>query len=284
MSHSIFEQSLNRHAALTQYYRWFQIYERPFTEQRIANQLSIFSNDILVESIGNTARGKKEYQDKLMTFSGTTNAHHVRETHVKQLNPDTLELTAEILYQGMKKSDDPVNNSVIRYQTTFSLQDKQLPLFTHLKLSYQGQGQSQPYHDAYAKNRAASLMHYWLYNMESQHKNPQLFAELLAEEFELNLNPTNTINQFSQFETWIKNVSASIKHSAHFEKNFSAHENTDGTITMKVNFDWQGVNSKDQAMIAATQHTWILENNPDEKFPRIKKMQVEQEVPFQVTD
>lgn len=53
---------------------------------------------------------------------------------------------------------------------------------------------------------------------------------------------------------------------------------------MDVVFDWHGVNSDNKAMIAVTHHTWILENDPNERFARIKNMSVKQLMPFQIVE
>src|SRR5579862_459865 len=229
----IFQYSIHRHSALAQYFRWFQIYERPFTDKRIQNQIEIFHENIIVESISNTAKGALEYKDKLKGFDGTKNAHHVQDIEVKPINENLLQLTADIIYQGIRNNDQPVN-SRIHYQTTLSSQKNELPLFTNIKLSHRGEATPQSYKDAYPRNRATSLMHYWLYLIETARGNASVFRELLADDFQLNLSSKNTINTWDQFETWITSVNTSIIASAHFEKNLSATENADGSITMTV--------------------------------------------------
>lgn len=280
---TLFRRSLHRHATLTQYFRWFQIYERPFTEQRIQNQLAIFSQDVLIQSIFDTAHGVEEYREKLKAYEGSKNAHHVEKVDVAFIDDNTLELNATVLYQGMQQQNK-VYNARIGYHAILALQFDDFPVFTEMKLTLQGELESKPYQDAYPANRAASLMHAWLYRMESEKRNASAFRELLANDFELQLSDSQMINTWSQFEAWIEGIGSRIQGSAHSEKELSVVENADGTISMNVLFDWHGLSLEKKPMIATTHHTWIVENDPNERFARIKKMSVKQVIPFQVLE
>lgn len=277
-----FRQSLYRHAVLAQYFRWFQIYERPFTDDHIKNQLGIFSDDVLIESIFDTAHGTKEYQTKLAAYVGSTNAHHVKSTDISLIDEHTLQLRATVLYQGIR--DNKQNNSHISYHALLALKENDLPCFTHMKLTHEGDAGIMPYQDAYLYNRAASLMHYWLYLMEAETKNVRAFRELLSDDFVLNLSDNHTVSTWSQFEAWLSNVDMRIKKSAHIEKDIAVTDNADGTISMQVTFDWHGLTRDDQPMIATTQHTWLLHNDSSKRFAQIKTMSVKQIVPFQVRE
>jgi hypothetical protein len=279
----IFLKSSNHHLALTQYYRWFQIYERPFSEMRIHHQLGILSESIVVESIANTLKGKSEYKDRLKVYEGSQNAHHVQHATVLQLDENTLQLKAKILYQGIQKNAQAMN-AYLHYDAFLSLQANELPCFTNIKITMLEQCNPPSFKDSYAFNRAASLMHRWLYQIESQERGADDFKELLADHFELVLSGSHTINTWEQFKAWIDNIDKRIKHSAHAEKNFSVSENEDGTINMNVEFDWQGVSIDGKPMTAATRHTWVIENDLNERFAKIKRMVVDQVRPFEVVE
>src|SRR5688572_1020563 len=53
--------SQQRHAALAQYYRWYQLYERPITPARIELQLEILRPDIYLESMLGKGEGHERY-------------------------------------------------------------------------------------------------------------------------------------------------------------------------------------------------------------------------------
>lgn len=161
---NVFRQSRMRHATLTQYFRWFQIYERPMTPERIQNQSAIFSDGVVIESIFYVAKGIADYQHQLKAYDGSINAHHVKSVDVTFIDSSTLQLKSKVLYQGIKDNKQISGN--IGYLVSLSLPIHGLPLFTHMKLSHLGDVETQPYQDAYSYNRAASLMHYWLYLIE----------------------------------------------------------------------------------------------------------------------
>ncbi|MEC4115200.1 hypothetical protein [Myroides pelagicus] len=74
--------SKNTHLALTQYYRWYQVYEIPFTKSTIENQLDILSDQVEISSQAGTTKGKDTLADRLQLFEGWKNAHHVKSTKI----------------------------------------------------------------------------------------------------------------------------------------------------------------------------------------------------------
>ncbi|MCX8491679.1 MAG: hypothetical protein ORN54_11485 [Cyclobacteriaceae bacterium] len=95
---SKFSEIKNNHIALTQYYRWYQVYEVPFTKARIDNQLDILTGDVEISSQAGTTKGKDGLADRLKLFEGWENAHHVQSAKVESLDNDSLTLEADILY------------------------------------------------------------------------------------------------------------------------------------------------------------------------------------------
>jgi hypothetical protein len=133
---------------------------------------------------------------------------------------------------------------------------------------------------AYPENRTKSFMHYWLYLMEN--RDAEKFKELLAPDFSLQLTSNDEITSFSKFEEWLKSISARVLTSFHSYKNFEVTDNKDNTFTVSVDFDWKGFNVAEEKMIAETHHEWLLTNNLDERFARMKRMKVTALKPFQV--
>ncbi|MFS1511590.1 hypothetical protein VQL36_04020 [Chengkuizengella sp. SCS-71B] len=278
-----FIQTKDNHLALTQYYRWYQVYEVPFNKARINNQLDILADDIEISSQAGTTKGKEGLEERLMMYEGWQNAHHVEQTEIKRLDNNCLSLEADILYQNIRP-DKSRYSYTIHYSTILKLRDNDLPLFTKVKLEPTGTIENPQFSSAYAENRAKSFMHYWLYLMETASVNGDKFDELLANQFELDLSTTSKIVNIDQFKEWLATIEHQVKDSAHYPKNFSVQENTDQTLKVSVDFEWEGISVNDTPMIAETHHEWILENNLDERFPRIKTMKVTQTIPFQTKE
>jgi hypothetical protein len=271
----------NKHLALTQYYRWYQVYEVPFTPARIDNQLDILDPDVIIDSVNGVARGTANLEDRLRVFEGWQNAHHVQRVEVQDGPNQTLLLEADILYQNIRP-DDTRYNYTIHYSTVLRLRDNDLPLFTKITLRPTGTVEPPGFQSAYAENRAKSFMHYWLYLMETPETGAPKFRELLADGFQLHLSTAGMVDSLDAFEAWIQSIPTRMKLAAHYPKDFSVLALPDGGIKVSVNFDWEGISADNQSMVAETHHEWILENNPDERFARMKYMQVEQVRPFQV--
>jgi len=278
-----FQEIKNNHLALTQYYRWYQVYEVPFTKSRIDNQLDILGDDVEISSQAGTTKGKDGIADRLKLFEGWKNAHHVKNTAVHSVDDSTLKLEADILYQNIRP-DDSRYSYTIHYSTLLQLKENDLPVFKVVSIQPTGNIENPQFIAAYADNRAKSFMHYWLYLMETIEMNTDKFEELLAENFELNLSSTAKITTFKQFKEWAKTIPARIKTSGHYPKNLMVKENGYTTINVSVDFEWQGVSIDDKSMITETHHEWTLENNLDERFARMKTMIVTQTKPFQVVE
>lgn len=278
-----FQDIKNNHLALTQYYRWYQVYEVPLNKARVDNQLDILSDEIEISSQAGTSKGKNGIEDRLRMFEGWQNAHHVENTSIKQLNDEELSLEADILYQNIRP-DDSRYSYKIHYSTILKLRVNDLPLFTKVHLEPIGNVENPQFTSAYAENRAKSFMHYWLYLMETASVNGGKFKELLAEQFELNLSPGSKIGTLEGFNEWMTTASNQVKQSGHYPKNLSVTENADNTINVDVDFEWEGISVDNKQMVAETHHEWVLENNLDERFARIKTMKVSQIKPFQVVE
>lgn len=276
-----FKDVQNNHLALTQYHRWYQVYEVPLNKARLENQLDILEDEIEISSQAGTTKGKIGLEDRLKMFEGWQNAHHVENTSINQLNDEELSLEADILYQNIRP-DDSRYSYKIHYSTILKLRENDLPLFTKVHLEPIGTVENPEFISAYADNRAKSFMHYWLYLMETASVNGDKFKELLAEQFELNLSTGSTIDTLEGFNEWLATASSQVKQSGHYPKNLSVTENTDNIIHVSVDFEWEGISVDDKPMVAETHHEWVLENNLDERFARLKMMKVTQTKPFQV--
>jgi hypothetical protein len=276
---NIFELEQQAHLALAQYHRWYQVYEVPFTEERIKNQKDILSDDVEISSQLGTTKGKEGLEDRLKVYTGWQNAHHVKHTEVKILPDGQLSLEADILYQNIRP-DNSKYSYTLHYSTELQPRENDLPLFTKLELKPTGEVKEFNFEDAYPENRAKSFMHYWLYLMENP--NSDKFTELLANDFSLQLSAGQNISTLPEFDEWIKSIPTRILTSTHSYKNFKIVDNTDNTFSVSVDFDWKGINVQNEKMIAETRHEWLLTNNMEERFARMKMMKVTIIKPFQV--
>jgi hypothetical protein len=278
---NIFKIQQITHSVLAQYHRWYQVYEVPFTENTIANQKDILSDDVEIISQNGTTKGKEGLEDRLSVFTGWQNAHHVQKTEIKLLDDGNISLEADILYQNIRPDDSKYSYS-LHYSTILQQRGNNLPVFKMLNLQPTGIVEDFKFKKAYTENRAKSFMHYWLYLMECL--NAEKFKELLDENFILNLSSGENIYDFEAFKTWLESSSSKLKTSTHSYKNLEIVNNQDSTISVKVNFEWKGITIDAKKMIAETHHEWSLSNNTEERFARMKQMNVTLLTPFQIVE
>ena len=278
---NIFELDQLTHATLAQFYRWFQVYEIPFTENTIAHQKEILSNDVEISSQNGTTKGKDGLEERLNVFNGWKNAHHIKNTEVSLLKNGQIALKAHILYQNIRP-DDSKYSYTIQYETELKKRSHDLPVFTNLDLHRVDVINEFEFESTYIENRTLSFIHYWLYLMETVQADK--FEELLADGFALNMSTAGTITDVKSFKEWVNNIPKQVKTSSHQIKNLLITEHEDGTIAVKVDFDWRGISVKDEKMIAETHHEWSLTNNTEDRFAKMKHMKVTPIQPFQVVE
>ncbi|MDI9363540.1 MAG: hypothetical protein QM541_01220 [Flavobacterium sp.] len=278
---TLFEIQQITHLVLAQYHRWYQVYEIPFTQNTIANQKDILSDDVEIISQNGTTKGKEGLEDRLRVFTGWRNAHHVQKTEIKLLDDGNISLEADILYQNIRPDDSKYSYN-LHYSTLLQQRENNLPVFKMLKLQPTGIVDDFKFEEGYTENRAKSFMHYWLYLMERP--NVEKFKELLDENFILHLSSGENISDFAAFKTWLESSSSKLKTSTHSYKNLEIVNNQDSTISVKVNFEWKGITVDAKKMIAETHHEWTLSNNTEERFARMKQMNVTLVTPFKIVE
>jgi hypothetical protein len=279
---NLFELQQLTHAALAQYHRWYQVYEVPFTKMRIDNQKDILADDVEITTSAGTMKGKAGVEDRLKVYEGWLNAHHIQQTKVVLLPDGKISLEADIIYQNIRP-DQSKFSYTIHYSTELQSQENNLPLFTKVQLKPTGEIKEFQFEAAYPENRSKSFMHYWLYLMETQKGKSDKFKELLAKNFSLQLSSGQIVEDFGKFDAWFKSINEQVSTTTHSHKNFSVVDNNkDSTFSVSVDFDWKGINLKNENLIAETHHEWLLENNMDDRFAKMRTMKVSIIRPFQV--
>jgi hypothetical protein len=266
-----FKQTQLTHAALAQYHRWYQVYEVPFTANRIANQKDILADDVEISSPAGTTKGKAGLEERLSVYTGWQNAHHVQHTEVSLLPDGRISLEADIVYQNIRP-DESKHSYAIHYSCVLQDVENGLPLFTKVDLKPTGNIAEFRFESAYAENRSKSFLHYWLYLMETGKSDK--FKELLCADFSIQYGDGQLIDSFEKFETWLRASSESIVTGTHACKNIEIGENSDHTFSLAADLEWRGINSNNQEMRAESRYEWVLENELDERFARMKSMKI----------
>lgn len=102
---NLFELQQLTHAALAQYHRWYQVYEVPFTKERIEDQKDILADDVEITTLAGTMKGKAGVEDRLKVYEGWLNAHHIQQTKVAILPDGKISLEAGIWRDFLSQSE-----------------------------------------------------------------------------------------------------------------------------------------------------------------------------------
>jgi len=262
----------NTHAVKTQLYRWYNGYERPFTKARIANQLDLLTEDIHFITPNVTLRGKTEYTNALAAYKGMRISHQIEEAIITEGKNNQLGLFANILYHGIQ-SDGTDNYLHLVYDNQLILQDDDLPLFKRIQLDLAGGFESPDFEDSYPTTRSLALMHYYLYNIEKLSINATPFAEILTDDFQLNLSPETVITSLDSLSAWLQRAATEIAITSHHPKNVSVEQKA-GFFELKVDFDWEGWTKTNKKRKSTTRHIWKIVDDEKERFARIHQIEV----------
>ncbi len=272
------EKTLPTHLAKTQYYRWYQLYERPMNPQRVSNQMELLSENITIETSAGTMTGKENYPKRLDVYKGWKNAHQVQQVSYQNTESNGPQLIAKINYNNIQP-DGKKANYALDYTIDLIEKEGELPLFSSVKITPTSPIEAN-FKDSYHTNRALSLMHYWMVNMERLDGNVTPFEELLTDDFELNFSSESKISSIEQFKTWLNGTPLQLKSSNHHPENFEIEVIDENNYKVSVAFDWYGIAKNDQKMKVKTLHKWLVTDNPNERFSRIKKIDVRRLEPF----
>lgn len=266
-------------AALTQFYRWFQFYERP--AGGIENALDILAEDIYVKSSLGEANGQDEYKARVESLPTTwKNSHKINSVDVEIDETGSISLTADVTYQNIGAGPEGViGQAELSYGVTFGGTSETLPKLAKVEISNTSQSVAETYHDAYPENRVRSLVHRWLTIIEDPSRNPEPFKEIIADNPEINFS-SGLIQDYEGLAVWLAGPGSQVAASTHLIEDLTVSEIDDGNWQTVMVFDWAGLLPDGTELVAKTQHTWVVENDVTERFARVKKVDVEVLEPF----
>ena len=273
------KQGYIKHASLTQLYRWYLFYEH--ADYGIDNALNILSNEINVISSLGEANGHDEYVKGVSQLPASwKNAHNVHIPSVSIDNQGVIRLTTDITYlnQGLLEND-AVRTAELSYTMTLASDDTVLPKFTQISITQNADGTADAFTPSYRHNRVRSLVHYWMALIEDPARDAEPVKEILSNDFSLNFT-SGSITSFDQFREWLAGPGSQVVASTHAISNFTTEEIAEDVFSATMDLDWNGILPDSSEMMAKTRHQWVIEDDPTQRFARIRTMDVEILEPF----
>jgi hypothetical protein len=274
-------QGFQRHAAMAQLHRWYLIYEEKMTG--IANQLDILAGDVTVKSGLGEVTGHAAYAARVAQLPAAwENAHHVKSADCAIAADGGIALKADITYlnRGMLP-DGEVRRAELTYTTHLMPTDSVLPRFSKIDIAKNSESKAAAIKSEYAENRLLSLVHYWLALIEDPRRDAEPFREIFADRFQLNFS-SGAIASFEDFKSWLAGPGSQVAASTHEISNFSCTTTGPDKFSLSVDFEWEGILPDGKEMTARTRQRWAVENDPAERFARIRTVDVEMLAQFAV--
>ena len=278
MTQTDIREGFRTHAALAQFHRWFQVYERP--EGGIENAVDILAEDVVVTSGLGTASGHGDYAARVQSLPAEWRNAHVPSDVTVTHSPDGSALTAKVTYlnQGLLP-DGAVRSADLTYEVALAEDAALLPKIAAVTITQDAEGTAEAFRDAYALNRTLSLVHYWLAIIEDPARDPEPAREILADGFTLDFS-SGAITDFEGFAAWLAGPGSQVAASTHEIEGFAVMETGENAYDVTMEFDWAGITPDGTELVARTRHSWQVVNDPTERFARIKRVGVEVLEPF----
>ena len=273
-----FQQALDTAKVKTVLYRWYTFYER--ADRNWENQMEILADDVVLSSIRGTAKGKKQYRERVEKIPlEWKNAHHLKSLKVKRVSTTQIEAEAYIVYENI---DEKGQFKSYKLKYDMILEDAKegiLPKFKKIAISPVQENPTKKFQDSYGENRAKLFLNYWIVLLEKKNKESHYFKEVLPNQFSINF-PSGRLQSYQDVANWYQRTNKSIVETRHLTENFSS-KSTQSGYAVSLNFKWNGINAKGQKMKAISQHNWMLiEDNG--KYPKISAIDLKMIEPFEV--
>lgn len=263
---------------LTQYYRWFLIFEREQTKARIANHISLLDDSVLVITRNGPLKGKAGVLGFMNYVSSWKNAHHIKSTSIKGNADGTLSLEADIQYQNILP-DGSKNVYALHYSTQLKRRQSELPIFTNLTLTPVSVINPPTFEDAYIENRCNALVYYWMYLADNLPVNHKTMKEIIDQNIHVTMEKKKLSGQ-DDYISWIGKSQRRYVAALRSFKNLKTEMSADGSINLSMDVEWRGVDKRGKSYASESHHQWILSNNVDDAFAKIKEAKITELVPL----
>lgn len=275
---NMFSTEHESYQVLTQYYRWFLTFEREQTKARIANHMSLLSDSVLVVTRNGPLKGKAGMLGFMNYVSSWKNAHHIKSTSIKDNADGTLSLEADIQYQNILP-DGSRNTYDLHYSTQLQRRSGELPMFTGLTLTPISVINPPTFADAYVENRCNALVYYWMYLADNLSENHKTMKEIIDQNIHVTMEKKKLSGQ-DDYISWIGKSQRKYVAELRSFKNLKTEMSADGSINLSMDVEWKGVDERGGSYVSESHHQWILSNNVDDTFAKIKEMKIAELVPL----
>lgn len=239
---------------LAQLHRWITLQLDPRAD----------ASDLATASLTSTLQGQP--------CSTTDLSAAVQKHHITHLACDDQTWPNPYMPAPLTVTQDKPSTLAARFENT------ELPLLSEVALSNSSPVDASAQPSAIA-HRILALKHRWHAIVEAPQKTPSALQELIAPSFDMQWG-YGGLSGFSELSAWLTKSAASMDAARHDIAAFAWEPTGRSTFQAQFDFVWYGYSLELEPMHAESRHTWQIEDDPQERYPRIRDMSVEFLIPF----
>ena len=259
-------------------YKWFQLFERPITTERIQLQMDLLANDVsIITSLG-SIKGKSNFPNQMSIFNNWTLANHIAEIDIYPVGVR--------MYSALTKSDyhvihpdGNVKNYTVQFEADLKLNDDLNCEFHRIVIKSVANANDK-FKDNYALHRASDVVCYCMGMIEKNVIDSSLFENCFESDFEIQPLKNTSINSLSSILVWIEELNKTWANLSLNPVNISVHTSPDDEIEVKFDLLMEGVDMNGKSVSSLSKNQWLLSNDINEAFARVKLIRVEKLEPI----
>lgn len=267
-------QSFKRNAALSAIHRTWHFYENASVPAWTL--YDTLTSDTVITTPAGTTTGLSEFQSFVDALTvNHDNGHRLVDVDLQVSDAGSIAMTATVDHIAPDAASGSATLTPLFYEGELAfLQPGALAKILSLEIGVGERSETEPYENAYANNRLRSLAYHFHAMIEDPDRAPESFDEVLAENFTIS-TPGLVIDTYEGFSAWINGISGAISATEHVMDTFAFEQTGENVYRVKITYNWRGITTDGTGLKAKSQLVWQVEDDPAERFARIKSASLE---------
>jgi hypothetical protein len=261
-------------------YRWFQLYEGSFNQDRIGCQMDIMDDTVKIMSALGLVSGKIHFSTELNKLNNTENSFQLGEINVYPCGVNMYTAQSEVIYQG-KNTAGETHSLVLNFEADLKKIDEFSYKFVRIKLKTDREITGD-LTETYPTNRSLSLIHHCMGLIEHQLKDPSKLTSCFLPEFKVYPLEHEPLTNQNQLINWISNINERIHDITVTPTNIQIKRSPSDAIMYNIQFDvlFEGKNAEGKVRNSLSKNIWVVKDNPNDCLPKIQTIHVEKLEPI----
>lgn len=268
VSEQVLRESFRKHAALAQFHRLLQFGEHP--DAKLDCLIDLLSADVELRNGGASIRGHDEVRAAAASANATPLAHFVKSWDAR-VDGGTTYVVAQV-----DQDDGSVRRSGSRYHAAFVTSDTILPKLSRLDVEPGEVVAELKIENAFAVNRARSLIHYFMALVENPQRDPEPFFELLAPVFSLHYTAEPLVDH-AAVRRWVGGALSSVIASEHVLHSIVVAGGDAGCTNADVTMKSQAMFPDKSGAISRNKQVWSMVDDVAGRFARIERILIDRD-------